>query len=231
MSNTIVLSDYKKSDYATTEAYNSLRTNLKFSGNDLKVFLLTSCLPNEGKSTVSFQLAQSMAEEGKKVVFVDGDLRKSVTLGRYKVSAENKKIGGLSHHLSGQAERDEIVCETNIPNLSIVLTGPVAPNPTELLGNKTFGDLIKSLRGRFDAVVIDAPPLGAVIDAAVIAPHCDGVILVVESGIVSYRLAQNVKKQLEVTGCKTLGVVLNKFKKKNSRYYGRYYGKYYGKSE
>ena len=225
MENKIILNNLEELDYGGREAYNSLRTNLQFCGADLKVFLFTSCSPGEGKSTVSFELARSMAENGKKVIFIDADLRKSVTLSRYKAQSSNKGIRGLSHYLSKQADLEEIICETNINGLSMILTGPLSPNPTELLNGVLFSLLIKYLKLEYDAVLIDSPPLGSVIDAAVIAPQCDGTILIVESNITSHRAATDVKKQLELTGCRILGVVLNKIEPENRKYY-KYYGEY-----
>ena len=168
-----------------------------------------------------------MAEVGKHVIFIDADLRKSVTINRYKATKEKDKghISGLSHYLSKQAELEDIICETNIPGMDIVVTGPLSPNPTELLNGELFTDMIASLRNRYDAVIIDAPPLGNVIDAAVIAPKCDGVVLVVEADQTSRRLAMDVKKQIEMTGSRILGVVLNKVKVEKSKYY-KYYGEY-----
>lgn len=225
MENKIILNNLEELDYGRREAYNSLRTNLQFCGADLKTFLFTSCSPGEGKSTVSFELARSMAENGKKVIFMDADLRKSVTLSRYKAQSSNKGIRGLSHYLSKQADLDDIICDTNVHGLDMILTGPLSPNPTELLNGELFSLLIKYLKLEYDAVLIDSPPLGSVIDAAVIAPKCDGTILIVESNVTSHRAATDVKKQLELTGCRILGVVLNKIEPENRKYY-KYYGEY-----
>lgn len=226
MANKIIFNNLEEMDYARREAFNSLRTNLQFCGADLKTILFTSCSPNEGKSTITFELARSMAENKKKVVLVDADLRRSVILGRYKAQATDKKVGGLSHYLSKQAKISDVLCETNIPGFDIILTGPLSPNPTELLGGKLFVELLEMLRESYDMVIIDSPPLGSVIDAAVIAPYCDGAVLVIESNATSHRLAVNVKKQLEMADCKILGAVLNKVKRENSRYYYKYYGEY-----
>ncbi|MBC6681065.1 CpsD/CapB family tyrosine-protein kinase [Zhenpiania hominis] len=228
MANQIIFNNLEELDYGQREAFNSLRTNLQFCGADLKVLLFTSCAPNEGKSTVTFQLARSMAENNKKVVLVDADLRKSVMLGRYKAQAADKKVGGLSHYLSKQAQISDILFATNIPNFDVILTGPLSPNPTELLGGPLFSELIERLRESYDMVIIDSPPLASVIDAAVMAPCCDGAVLVIESNATSHRMAVNVKKQLEMANCKILGAVLNKVKRDNSRYYYKYkhYGEY-----
>ena len=109
----------------------------------------------------------------------------------------------------------------------MIIAGPFAPNPTELLGRERFSALLANLRAEYDVILVDCPPLGWVIDAAVIAPNCDGAILVVESGAISYRYLQEVKKQLEVTGVPILGAVLNKVKVEKGGYYNRYYSGHY----
>ncbi len=116
---------------------------------------------------------------------------------------------------------------TDIQNLYIVYSGPFPPNPAELLGGKQFKGMLQALRKVYDYVIIDTPPLGSVIDGAIVAGSCDGPILVIESGVISYRFAQNVKDQLERSNCPVLGAVLNKVDMQKSGY-GKYYGKYYG---
>lgn len=219
----------KELDFKTNEAYKTLRTNISFSGEDVRVIALTSSVPNEGKSAVSFNLAVSLAEDNKKVLYVDADIRKSVTIARYGVDVETK---GLSHYLTKQSELGDVIYETNIPNFSVVFTGQVAPNPSELLGNSRFKKMIEATREQFDYVIIDCPPLGSVIDAAVVAKECDGAIIVIETDNISYKVVQRVKKQLEQSGCKILGAVLNKVEMggKGYGYYGKgYYGSYYGR--
>lgn len=216
----------EKLDFRTRESYKSLRTNLEFSGKNCKAISVTSCTPNEGKSSVSFQLAVSMAETGKRVMLVDADLRKSILRSRYKANAARF---GLSHYLSGQADMQDVMCETNIPGFHVIFTGPVPPNPSELLGNEYFEVLMEYLRNEYDFVIVDTPPLGSVIDGAVVAKRCDGTVIVVESGAISHKFAQNVKNQLIQLDCRVLGVVLNKVKMFSKGYYGNYYGRYYGK--
>ena len=215
----------KKLDNSTNEAYKRLRTNIQFCGSDVKVIALTSTIPNEGKSSVSFNLAASIAESGKKVIFIDADLRKSVLVGRYKI---NKAVKGLTHYLSGVNPFDEVVYSTNVDNLNVVFSGPVPPNPAELLGNKYFKSLVTMLRRNYDYVIIDTPPIGSVIDAAIVAEQCDGVVLVISSGEISYKLVQKTKMLMEASNCKILGAVLNKVQVGKGGYYGKYYGKYYG---
>ncbi len=217
-----------KLEYSINEAYKTLRTNLSFCGDDVKVILLTSCTPNEGKSTVSMRLSQALAADNKKVILIDADLRKSVLVGRHAVTGEDK-IKGLSHYLSGQVELKDTVCETNIENFNVIFAGPVTPNPTELLGNRYFKKMIKQFREEYDYVIIDAPPLGSVIDAAIITKVVDGAIIVIENNVISYRFAQDVKKQLEMTDCKILGAILNKVDTKSKGYYSGYYKGYYKK--
>lgn len=141
----------QKLDYSGAEAYKSLRTNLQFCGEDKKVIAITSCTPNEGKSSVTMNLAVSLADAGKKVLLIDADLRKSVLVGRTKVK---ESIKGLTHYLSKQAALIEVICATNVKNLHIVYAGPVPPNPAELLGGKHFRELLISLRKVYDLSLI-----------------------------------------------------------------------------
>ena len=221
----IELKDYVL-DFRSKEAYKILRTNIEFSGNNIQVIGLTSCTPGEGKSNTSFELSQSFAENGKRVLLIDADLRKSVMKQRYK---RGKVRYGLSNYLVGRANFADVICNTNVKNLDLIFSGPVPPNPSELLNNDRFDTLIKEAKKQYDIVIIDTPPLGSVIDAAVIAKQCDGTIMVIESGAISRRFAKKVKDQLEMTDCKILGVVLNKIQINTNSYYGKYYGKYYGR--
>ena len=214
-------------DYRTNEAYKTLRTNLEFSGSDKQAIVLTSSTPNEGKSTVSLGLALSLSESGKRVLLVDADLRKSVLMGRHKVT---ESVKGLSHYLSGQAQLSDVICGTQEDNMFVIFAGIIPPNPSELLGSERFAELIRRTKNDYDYVIVDAPPLGSVIDAAVIAKACDASVLVVAASTVSYKFIRTVKSQLEKTECPILGVVLNKVNMKQNRYYGKYYGNYYGES-
>ena len=221
---TIVLNDVKKGDYFYQEAIKTLRANVQFSGKSNKVILLTSSFSNEVKSDISFHLAVEMANAGKRVLLIDADIRKSVFRSRYDIEEETV---GLTQFLSDQVERaDDIIYKTNYENLHMILSGPYAPNPSEMLGDPQFGSLIKAARQVYDYVLIDTAPLGTVVDAAMIGQYCDGAILVIESGAVSYHICQKVKSQLDKCGCKLLGAVLNKADFKSGKYYGKRYGKY-----
>lgn len=226
--NKITINELEELKYGRREAINSLRTNLKFAGNDIKTVAFTSCNPNEGKSTTCFDLAKSFADSGSKVLLIDADMRKTVMLQRYRIDNEGQKVGGLTHYLSGQSSLDEIISATNVKNLFVILAGPLSPNPAELLTGNRIDDLLKACRKVFDMVIIDTPPLGAVIDAAILAPKCDGAVIITEANATSARVAIGVKKQLEMTGCKILGCVLNKVPSSGNayKYKYRYYGEY-----
>lgn len=212
--------------YEMREELKTLRTNLQLCGDDKRVILLTSTVMSEGKSTTSLNLAISLAELRKKVILVDADIRKSVMVSRLKAGRIER---GLTHFLAGQCPLSETIYKTNMDNLSIIFSGPVAPNPTELLSTDRFGKMIEAFRGAYDYVIIDGPPLGMVVDSMIIAKVCDGAAIVIESGSIKYRFALDVKNKLLNAGCPVLGVILNKVdRKKNGRYYGKYYGKYYG---
>ncbi len=211
------------------EAYKTIRTNLQFCGADKKTIVLTSYGPNEGKTHVTLNLAISLSEIGKKILLIDADMRKSVLPGRTKVHA---KVKGLSHFLSRQESLDDVIYTTNIPLLYIMFAGHFPTNPAELLNSVLFEKMLAGLKESFDYILIDSPPLGAVIDSAIIASKCDGAIMVIEVKESRWKDEQEIKAQIEKTGCPILGVILNKVDIARGKY-GRYgkYGKYgrYGK--
>ncbi len=213
------------SNYFIRESFNTLRANILFSGKGIKVIVVTSCYAHEGKTSVSFDLCRNLAESGKRVLLVDADLRKSAMLSRY---TKERGVFGLSQILSGQVEAANAVYATNVENLDIVFAGPYPPNPTELVGSLAFKEFLDGVREQYDYIIVDAPPLGLVIDAAVMSGVCDGAVMVINIGHVKYRVAQGVKAQLEKSGCKVLGVVLNQVDRKrslkaDSSYYSPYY--------
>lgn len=207
-------------DYLTQESFKTLRTNILFCGSDIHSIVITSCNENEGKSTISAEISKSLAEIGKRTLLIDADLRKSVML---RKSIKTREINGLSELLSGQADLNQVLFNTQQPNFDVIFTGHFPPNPVELLGCGKFEKIINTLKERYDYIIIDSPPLGAVIDAAVIASFCDGAVLVITDGRVKYHQALEVKEQLEKSGCKLLGAVLNDIDHKHSRYYKPYY--------
>lgn len=221
----------KEQSYTMKESLRALKTNIQFCGDDVRTLVITSSVPNEGKSTVALDLARSLTESGKRVLFIDTDMRKSVLVGRLRATtSEGSEISGLSHYLSGQKRLDEVMYGTEIPRLFMIFAGPSVPNPTEILEKKYFQELLNFGKEHFNYIILDCAPIGAAIDAAVVAKHCDGAILVIGQGMASARMIQSVKKQLELSGVRILGAVLNKVngKKNDSSYYGNYYGSYYG---
>lgn len=223
---TIMINQIDSMNFHGKEAYKTLRTNISFVGEDVKVISITSCMPNEGKSSVTMNLGLALAESGKKVLIIDADMRKSILTGRYKI--QHAELG-LSHYLSGQCSAEEVKSKTNYENLHMIVSGPVPPNPSELLSHHRLEKLLDEMKESYDYIIIDSPPLGSVADALIAGRLSDGILLVIESEAVSYKYAQKIKKQLEMAECKILGVVLNKVNLKKREYYGRYYGKYYGK--
>ncbi len=218
-------------DYRMTEGLNQLKTNLAFCGKDIKVITMTSSVPNEGKSSVSFSLAKTLAESGKKILMVDADLRKSVMVAKYHIQGIDK---GLSHYLTGQAEIEDIIYETEVDGFYLAVAGPLTPDPTTLLDSDAFKQFISKAREDFDYVIIDAPPLGVVIDAVIIGKYSDGALLVIEQGVIKRKVVQDVIKQLKKGEVRILGAVLNKVDERIGAY-GNYEYKYsysyYGESD
>lgn len=208
-------------DFFTEEAYKVLRTNLQFCGKDVKVIALTSCNANEGKSTVSLHIAKSFSELGKKVLLIDADMRKSVIAGR-NTTVTNPR--GLSEVLTGLNTLEECIYPVEDASLHILFAGKYPPNPVELLNSKYFEELMKKSRESYDYIIVDTPPLGQVIDAAVIAKQCDGVAMIISNSKVHYKTAQTVVDIIQKSGCKMLGVIRNSSKRQKGGYYYRKYG-------
>lgn len=213
------------------EYYNSIRTNIQFSGRNLKVIALTSAQPGEGKSTTATNLAISFAKAGFRTLLIDADTRNSVMSGTFK---SKERYQGLTSFLSGNSELSDVICDTSIDNLMIIPAGQVPPNPTSLIQNDNFKAMIEIVRGLYDYVIIDTPPLGLVIDAAILAHYSDASLLVVKAGADKRRTVTKLKEQLEQSGSAFLGVILNKYDIHLDKYgsYGSYgsYGNY-GKSK
>lgn len=224
----------------TTEELNQLRISLGFAGADIKTVMVTSSIPNEGKSFVAMNLWAMMARVGVRVLLIDCDLRNSSMRAHYGLTTEEDMVG-MVHYLSGKAEMEDVVYQTDIGTGYII---PVVKNiidPTILLEDERFSRLMKEVRdcGAFDMVIVDTPPLGSVADALHIASYCDGTLLVVRSGSTPRKLAQNSQALIARTGTPLVGIVLNRADEDRHgygrsyyrRYYSHYgygYGKYYG---
>lgn len=207
-------------DFGVKEAMNTLRTNLFYSGEQ-KVVAVTSTFPGEGKSTVSMQLAKSFAEMGRPTLLIDCDMRKTQFKERYGVERDTI---GLSEFLTGQ--KTQVVYATNIPNLSVVMSGKFPPNPSELLSNKYLEVLLETLKKYYEYIILDAPPIGSVVDASIVGHHADGILLVVRNNYVNKAEARRAKRQLEQNGGNIIGVILNRVEHHHKDYY--HYKKYYG---
>lgn len=210
--------------YAVEEAMNRLRVNIKFCGKNTKKIMVISSVPNEGKSTVSVQLWKMLAEAGFPSVLVDMDLRNSVLKDRLKFKSEDEIIG-LDYYVSGLSEYQDVVYKTNINNGYIVPVSNHLENPSTLLEDPRMEELFDRLGEDYRYVIIDSLPLNSVADGALIAPLCDGALLVVRSGMTSKKLIKQSVQQLERVNCKILGMVLNRIETK-SRTYQKYYSKY-----
>lgn len=217
----ILVKRFVVKEFQAAEALKALRTNLLFSGASVQAIALTSYGMSEGKSAIAFQLAAFMAQAGKRVLLLDTDLRMSCLEKRLQIDG---KVKGLSHYLSGMANADELLCETDIPGMYIMFAGKRVPNAMELLGEESFKKLVTALKKTFDYVIVDTSPMGQVVDCAVIAPVLDGVALLVDSTNNSYKCIRRVKQQLEKSGARILGVVLNKVETKQKRSYYKGYG-------
>jgi capsular exopolysaccharide synthesis family protein len=225
----IELISYSKSKNPINEAFTSIRTFLLFSsaGKPPKVIVITSPRKEEGKTTTILNMAISLTKSNSKVLIVDADMRRPRLHKIFKTS--NKS--GLSAFLSGNAELDteSLINNTPIKHLNIMTSGPLPPNPTELLSSFRMRELIDGLSPIYDFILFDSPPILGMADAAITSAHTDGVIMVVRSGQTPREAAQQAKKILEGLNSKLLGVVLNAISESNLKYgYYSYYQYYYG---
>ncbi|MEH7335237.1 CpsD/CapB family tyrosine-protein kinase [Neobacillus drentensis] len=204
-----------------SEQYRTIRTNIQYSSVDqeLKAIMVTSSGPAEGKSTTIANLAVVFAQQGKKVLIVDADLRRPTV--HYTFDTNNTT--GFTTVLTKQSTLLKTIEETDEENLYILTSGPIPPNPAELLSSKSMEKFIEDAKNEFDIVLFDTPPLLAVADPQILANQCDGSILVVFSGKTEIDQAKKGKELLENAKSKLIGVVLNHQEATKSNYY-YYYG-------
>jgi capsular exopolysaccharide synthesis family protein len=207
---------------AVAEAFRALRTSIEFTGkagDGARTILVSSSSPREGKTTVALNLAQVLAQDHKRTLIVDADLRKPRL---HSVFGVDGRVG-LSNVLAGRATLDEAIVATNVENLFLLPAGPIPPNPAELLGRAAAADTFAALSGRFDRIVVDTPPVGVVTDAVVLARLAGQVLLVVSSGTTKKRAAEHCASVLRSVGLASSGVVLNQVRRGASWLYAGYY--------
>ena len=216
-----------------SEAFRALRTNIQFSSIDrpLRSLLVTSASPQEGKTTISANLAVVLAQSGRKVVLIDSDLRRPRVHKLFNLSNRSGLTGlflQLQLYLDGKINVDHCLQQTMVSDLVAITSGSLPPNPAELLGSEKMMNILGQIHKQTDVVVIDSPPVLAVTDAAVLAPRMDGVVLVVKPGQTKLAAAKLAADQLRRVGANLLGVVLNDVEFKRTRYdYYQYSGNYY----
>lgn len=207
------------------EAYRVIRTGIQFAqaGKELQTIALTSCTPNEGKSTTIANLAVVLTQAGKSVLLIDCDMRNPTVHKNFNLS---NKVG-LSSCISMGTALSDAVQKTSIEGLYALTGGVIPPNPSELLGSEQMKNVLQRAKEQYDYVLIDTPPVVPVTDALIVSRFVDGMILVIASAEVKVEMARDVKNQLVNAGANILGVVLNKVRSEHHGYgYGYYY--YYG---
>ena len=237
--NKLELVRFRTLDYACKEAINTLCTNLTFVGNDKRIIMVTSTQAHEGKSFLSMNIMRTLAQLGKKVVLADCDLRKSQIAAKYGVRIQEGTGYGTVHYLAGMCSLNDVIYETSIPGTYMIPVGREVSNSLALLSTPRLKQMLHALEERFDFVIVDAPPVGVIIDAAEIAKSCDGVIFAVRYNMISRRELLEAKNQIARTGCEVLGAVLNDVdlealsskKYYNKSYYTHYNSDYYKPSD
>ena len=204
-----------------SEQYRTIRTNLQYASVDKEIrsLLLTSAGPSEGKSLTTANLAVVYAQQGKKVLLIDGDLRKPTVHYTFRIN----NLQGLSNILIGDISLEEAVVTSEVENLDIISCGPIPPNPSELLGSRKMQELIEEAKQSYDMVIIDTPPVLAVTDSQILSNFVDGAILVVRSKATEIEAAQKSIEALQAVNANILGTILNDRDKKEANHY-YYYG-------
>lgn len=224
----LTINNFSELPFDVAEAVNQLRVNLSFTDANIKKIVVTSSIPNEGKSFLALCLWRAMAQTGKKVLFVDCDLRLSEIKDIYDIQTSDAFFG-IAHVLSGQCAVQDVMYKTNIPNAYMIPSANAVSNPATLLESDHFREVLDQVADVFDYVIIDTPPIGTVADALTIGKVADGNILVVRSGFTKKVLVRDTIERLKVTNQPLLGIVLNRVDvSRNSSYYYKGYGSYYG---
>ena len=217
-------------NFAATEAYKLLRTNIMFSLPDegeCHVIGVTSSVQSEGKSSTACNLAYALAETGNKVLLLEGDLRRPTLASKLGLA----KTPGLSNLLVSKGEYHEMVQQSAVaPNMDIITSGDIPPNPSELLSSNRMNRLMEQLKVGYKYIIFDLPPITAVADALAIAKILDGVVMVVRAGVTDQQILSDAMRQLELVNLRILGFVFRDSGSSNAKYGNRYtykYRKYY----
>ena len=194
----------------SNEAYKTLRTNIQFNkaNTELKTLVITSSTQNEGKSTTIFNLANTFAESGRRVLIIDCDLRKPTLHKLYNI--HNDK--GLTNLLVSKMDVSEVIVKSSFPGVDFITSGTIPPNPSEILNSKSMEFYLNSFREEYDYIILDTPPICIVTDAQILAGKCDGTLIVVASGEVDKRKFLQAKSLLDRVCANILGCILTKAK-------------------
>ena len=224
----LTLNRLKNYPFDVTESINQLRVNLSFTDKDLKRIVITSSIPNEGKSTITLALWRSLAGIGKKTLLIDCDLRRSQYRTECQMRTEEVFVG-IAHVLSGQNDIQDVIYKTNVPNGYMIPVTSLINNPGILLESHRMNELMEQVYDVFDYIIIDTPPMASVADALTVLKNADASILIVRSGLAKKALIKESVEKLKRTGKPLLGMVLNGVDTSaRGSYYYKGYGDYYG---
>ena len=196
-----------KTSFYVRESYNSLRTNVRFfqAGQNCKRFCVTSAVAGEGKSITILNMAIAFAEDGQRVLLIDADMRRP-SQGRLLIECASP---GLSNLLADQCDVQEVIRENVYPNMDVIFSGDIPPNPSELLGSPRMEELIEQLSKNYDYILVDSPPAGIVTDACLIGKVLDGAVFLVRQNKTQKDILARSVKQLENAGVRMMGFVIN----------------------
>lgn len=217
-----------------SESIKSIRTNLQFSAVDkeLKVILSTSPEAGDGKSFITANLAAAYAQDGKKVLIIDCDLRRGRQHTIFNImNPTNAGYSNLILNYKDEIKMSRYIVKTDVKNIDLLPTGPIPPNPIELLSSKSNADLLEALREHYDIILLDCPPILGMSDTSILTKYSDANILVVSSGKTQIDMIEKAKKAFETANSKINGVIINRANTKGSSYYSYYANSYYENKE